>query len=77
MDNATRSDLSRCLAKVVAYLACGKLDEAEEWRAQLERALNGAFIDAGGSWDHYGYVAEDENPTPVETLHIGTIIEST
>ena len=38
-----RTEAARCLAKAVAYVSCGKLDEAAHWLRQLVRM----FEDAG------------------------------
>lgn len=55
MDTATRSQISRALAKAIAYRDCGKPAQVEAWTARLvklleaERILNsdGDLADAG------------------------------
>ena len=39
-----RSEVSRCLAKAIAYQNCGKTAEAEEWAKRLIRHLQLAQI---------------------------------
>ena len=39
-----RSELSRCLAKAIAYQQCDKPEMAEEWARQLIRELQLANI---------------------------------
>ena len=39
-----RSEVSRALAKAIAYKQCGKQAEAEEWARELVRLLECAAI---------------------------------
>lgn len=39
-----RSEVARCLAKAIAYKACGKDTEAEAWARKLITALHLANI---------------------------------
>ena len=39
-----RSEVSRCLAKAIAYKCCGKDAEAAEWAIRLIKALELANI---------------------------------
>ena len=39
-----RSEVSRALAKAIAYKQCGKQSEAEQWAAKLVRLLECANI---------------------------------
>lgn len=39
-----RAYLSRCLAKATAYLACGKLMQAEDWAQRLVDSLREAGL---------------------------------
>ena len=39
-----RSEVSRALAKAIAYKQCGKQREAEEWAAKLVKLLECAEI---------------------------------
>lgn len=39
-----RSETARCLAKAIAYKACGKNHEAAEWARKLVQALELAEI---------------------------------
>ena len=43
-----RSEVSRALAKAIAYKQCGKQAEAEQWAAKLVRLLECAEILKGG-----------------------------
>lgn len=42
--NIDRSEVSRALAKAIAYANCGKVREAEVWAARLVRQLQCANI---------------------------------
>jgi hypothetical protein len=44
MTTLNRSEISRALAKAIAYKQCGKQHEAELWAAVLIRALECAEI---------------------------------
>jgi hypothetical protein len=41
---ATRAEISRALAKAIAYRDCGKPEEAAEWAARLVRMLEAQQI---------------------------------
>lgn len=41
---ADRSELSRALAKAIAYHDCGKSDKAKRWAAELVRLLDARMI---------------------------------
>ena len=43
-----RSEVSRALAKAIAYKQCGKQAEAEQWAAELVRLLQCGNILKGG-----------------------------
>ena len=38
-----RTEASRCLAKICAYLNCGQTEKAKEWREKLDCLLNDAM----------------------------------
>mgnify|MGYP001584850873 CR=1 FL=1 len=44
MDSIDRSEVSRALAKAIAYKNCGKQDEAEAWARTLIKLLKCAEI---------------------------------
>lgn len=44
MQQLDRSEISRALAKAIAYKQCGKQAEAEQWAAQLVKLLECAEI---------------------------------
>ncbi len=45
-----RSEVSRALAKALAYKACGKQEDAEKWAARLVRLLEcGGILRNGGA----------------------------
>ena len=43
-----RTEASRCIAKIAAYLACGKTAEAQDWTARLVAMLRQAGLRVGG-----------------------------
>ena len=44
MEHINRSDVSKSLAKAIAYHECGKSDAAEEWARLLVKQLKQAQI---------------------------------
>ena len=44
MTTIDRSEVSRALAKAIAYKSCGKHQDAEQWARQLVRLLECANI---------------------------------
>lgn len=50
-----RTEVSRALAKAIAYKQCGKDDEANDWAARLVRLLECADILADGVCG-YGFI---------------------
>ena len=44
MESIDRSEVSRALAKAIAYKNCGKEDEAEKWARKLVKLLHLANI---------------------------------
>jgi len=43
-DRSTRADLSRALAKAIAYRDCGKAGDARDWAIRLVKLLEAAEI---------------------------------
>lgn len=39
-----RSEASRCIAKVIAYLACGNMEQARVWARRLINMLEDAGV---------------------------------